>query len=213
MEDKAVREADPRMLNSLMELSRPYAARAGSPVITTVDPRIFTARYYGACMSCTFCSDACCYHGVDVDGVVAERILADAAEIEQFVGIGRDNWFDEEEPDPEMPGGTTRRTKTVGDACVFLSPRERGRGCLLHAFALSKGRDYHDYKPMVSTLFPLTFIDGELQLSSELEEETLVCRGDGPVAYDACRGELLYYFGAELVAELDDIRRRIAAAA
>jgi hypothetical protein len=65
---------------------------------------------------------------------------------------------------------------------------------------------------MVSTLFPVTFGDGALLCSDELHDETLVCAGDGPTAYAMARTELEFYFGAELVAELDAHARRLAAA-
>ena len=39
----------------------------GGPVLSAVDPRIFTLRYFTHCMACGFCHDACCHHGVDVD--------------------------------------------------------------------------------------------------------------------------------------------------
>jgi hypothetical protein len=56
---------------------------------------------------------------------------------------------------------------------------------------------------MVSSLFPVTFGSGTLLCSDELHDGTLVCAGDGPTAYEMARSELAFYFGAELVAELD----------
>ena len=58
---------------------------------------------------------------------------------------------------------------------------------------------------MVSTLVPLTFSEGLLCVSGELEDGTLVCGNTGPSAYEAVRPELAYYFGEELVRELDEI--------
>jgi hypothetical protein len=49
----------------------------------------------------------------------------------------------------------------------------------------------------------VTFGDGVLFCSEELVDGSLVCAGTGPTAYDMAREELAYYFGAELVAELD----------
>jgi hypothetical protein len=77
---------------------------------------------------------------------------------------------------------------------------------------METAQDYHLLKPMVSTLFPLTFAEGLLCLSGELEDGTLVCGGAGPSAYEAVRGELEYYFGRELVAELDTIAQQIKTA-
>lgn len=189
-----------------LPLSRSYAARAGQPVIAAVDPRVFTMRYFGACMSCTFCNDWCCSHGVDVDGVVAGHILEQADEIERYTGVPRDMWFERTKKDPEMPGGSVRRSRTLNGACVFLN--RAGRGCMLHAYALASGRDYHDVKPLVSALFPLTFSAGVLTIADELENSSLVCAGDGPTAYEASRAELLFYFGESCVVELDGLSNR-----
>lgn len=192
-------------------LSRPYAARDGAPVLTRVDEDVFTRRYFGACLACTFCGDACCDHGVDVDAATAARMLAQADAIEARVGVPRAAWFTGPlVADPELPGGAATRTRVAADGrgCVFRS-RDGGRGCQLHAYALETGQDYHLLKPMVSTLFPLTFTDGLLCLSAELADGTLVCGGSGPTAYEAVRDELAYYFGDELVAELDALSASI----
>jgi hypothetical protein len=74
---------------------------------------------------------------------------------------------------------------------------------MLHAFALERGLDYHEVKPMVSALFPVTFADGVLMASEEVEDGTLVCLDEGPTLYRGARAELLFYFGEALVAELD----------
>ena len=186
----------------LLALSRSYPARGGAPVLTHVDAEVFTRRYFAACLACSFCGDACCDHGVDADAATVRRILEQADAIEARVGVKREVWFTGPlAPDPDLPGGAATRTSVVDGACVFRS-RTR-RGCLLHAYAIETGQDYHLLKPMVSILFPLTFDGGVLCVSSELEEGTLVCGGHGPTAYEAVRGELAYYFGPEMVEELD----------
>ncbi|HEX7977217.1 MAG TPA: hypothetical protein VF461_01340 [Gemmatimonadaceae bacterium] len=150
-------------------------------------------------------------HGVDVSVVERDRILARADELEPLTGIPRDRWFlPTLEEDPDFPGGFATRTAVVDGACVFL--RRDGRGCLIHAALLARDEDYHALKPMVSTLFPVTFGDGALLCSDELHDESLVCAGDGPTAYAMARTELQFYFGAELVAELDALASRLAAA-
>ena len=191
-----------------VQLPRAYAALEGGPVLTSIDPRVFTARYFGVCMACGFCRDRCCEHGVDVDRVTALRILARAPELEPFVGSTSDTWFGAEEVDEEMPGGTVRRTTVVDGACVFLN--RSGRGCLLHAFASERGEDYHALKPMISALFPITFNDGLLTLAEEVEDGTLVCLGEGPTVYGAARAELAHYFGEPFVIEADRIGAALA---
>jgi Fe-S-cluster containining protein len=167
-----------------------------------VDDAMFTRRYFGHCLKCTFCGDACCNHGVDVSLRERDRILARAAELEPLVAVPRSGWFDTRVTlDADFPGGAATRTAVVDGACVFLQ-RDR-RGCLLHAVALAANEDYHAIKPMVSTLFPVTFGDGALLCSEELHDGTLICGGAGPTAYEMARGELAHYFGEDLVAELD----------
>lgn len=167
-----------------------------------VDDAIFTRRYFGHCMRCGFCADACCYHGVDVSVVERDRILARADELERLLPVARGGWFlPTITADPDFPGGAATRTAIVNGACVFL--QRDSRGCTLHALALASGEDYHAIKPMVSTLFPITFGGGALLCSEELLDGTLVCGGTGPTAYEMARSELEYYFGTELVAELD----------
>ncbi|NUQ21965.1 MAG: hypothetical protein HOQ09_13535 [Gemmatimonadaceae bacterium] len=192
-----------------LTLSRPYAARDGAPVIHAVDPAIFERRYFARCMACGFCADACCAHGVDVDGRVEEALLAESAAIESHTGVPVASWFaGPAQPDADVPGGTLRRTAVRDGFCVFHTPN--GRGCMLHAYALATGRDYHLVKPMVSTLFPVTFGEGTLLVSDELDEGSLVCGGDGPTAYEAARDEIRYYFGDSLVSELDSLAAGIS---
>jgi Fe-S-cluster containining protein len=187
-------------------LTRAYAARGGAPAIQQVDPAIFHRRYFGVCRRCTFCHDACCQHGVDVSVVERDRILAQADALEPIVGVPREQWFRENVvEDADFSGGAATRTAVVNGGCVFL--RRDARGCMLHAFALERGEDYHGLKPMVSALFPVTFGDGALLCSEELADGSLVCAGDGPTAYEMARDELAYYFGGELISELDVLRQ------
>lgn len=174
-----------------------------------MDPAIFRHRYFGHCLRCTFCNDACCDHGVDVSVIERDHILARADELEPLVGVPREEWFEQAlSADVDFPGGAATRSAVRNGACVF---RLSGtRGCSLHAFALERGDDYHDIKPMVSSLFPVTFGGGALLCSAELMDESLVCAGEGPTAYEMARSELRHYFGAQLIAELDDLAERAA---
>lgn len=174
-------------------------------MISQVDTDLFTRTYFTHCMRCTTCDDQCCSYGVDVDLENKARIEARAEEIERFTGIPRDRFFTEQvEVEPEYPGGGNTRTTTNERGCVFLTPG--GRGCMLHAFSLEKGIDYHELKPLMSSLFPCTFGDGALLVSEEVEEGSLACLGPGPSVYDGVRAELAWYFGPELVAELDILK-------
>ena len=154
------------------------------------------------CMDCSYCFDSCCAFGVDVDATNVVRLDAHREGLEAFTGIPRARWFtDGWTDDPEFPGGRHTRTRTEGGACVFRN--KAGRGCLIHSYAVSRGVDYHELKPMVSVLFPVTFDGGLLHASSEIEDRSLQCYGDGPTVYRGVRDEIAWYFGPALVEELD----------
>ena len=191
----------------MIALSKAYACVFGAPVIDRIDPAIFTHRYFTHCMACAFCKDSCCSYGVDIDVENVERILALAEDFDAFVGVPRSRWFtDRTWKDAEFPGGAQKRTRVKDGACVFLD-REK-RGCKIHAYCLANDIDYHQLKPLISTLFPITFEGGALVASGELEDGSLVCSGEGPVLYDGVRAELIYYFGEDFVAELDEIKAK-----
>jgi hypothetical protein len=195
-------------------LSRPYASRWGAPVVSRVDTAIFVHRYFMRCMECSYCFDSCCQYGVDVDAPNVERLRAHAVDLERYTGVPQDRWFTGEwTDDAEFPGGRHTRTRVEGGACVFRS-RRRGapgapgggaRGCMVHSFALERGLDYHELKPMVSVLFPVTFDEGLLHSSNEIVDRSLQCIDDGPTVYRGVRSEIAWYFGDALVGELDDL--------
>jgi hypothetical protein len=176
-------------------------------VISRVDPRIFRSRYFTHCLQCGFCHDWCCSFGVDVDLVTVANLRRHAQALEAYTGIPPERWFEDEiERDPELPGGGALRAAVVDGACVFLN--RRGRGCLLHAFCLSRGMDHHELKSLVDCLFPLTFEGGALCVADEVLDAELVCAGQGPTLYRGVRDELAYYFGADCVAALDALEAR-----
>jgi hypothetical protein len=189
----------------IVELPREHVSRYGAPRLSQVDTRVFALRYFQACMECRFCHDACCAYGVDVDAKAAERIASRADELEPFVSVPRTEWFtDEWVEDDEHPGGRSTRTRVRDGGCVFRN--RSGRGCLLHGYSLAVGLDYHELKPMVSALFPLTFDRGILLPSEEAREGGgLVCSGQGPTLYRGVRDELVFYFGDALVSDLDAV--------
>lgn len=187
-------------------LSRPYPCRWGAPVLDRVDPAIFHRTYFMHCMQCSYCFDSCCQYGADVDGPNVERLGAVAGELQQFTGVSLERAFTGEwNDDKEFPGARQTRTRVEDGACVF---RGRGtRGCQIHSFAVSRGTDYHELKPMVCILFPVTFDYGLLHPSNEILDRTLQCIDDGPTLYQGVRDEIAWYFGAELVAELDAMEK------
>jgi len=189
----------------IIPLSKSYPCSRGVPVIDRVDTSIFQLKYFAHCMSCNFCKDWCCWHGADVDVRNGDRILSKSNELEQYTGIPKEQWFDPEDTceDDEAPGKLWLRTRVVSGACVFLD--RSTRGCMLHSFSLQKNLDYHQLKPIVCAIFPLTFEEGLLIHADEVEEQSLVCAGQGLSLFEGVRNELLYYFGPEMIAELDHL--------
>ncbi len=187
-------------------LRQSYACRFGAPVIDRVDTAIFFRTYFVNCMACTYCHDSCCQYGSDIDGENVARVNAHAEELERYTGVPRAQWFTGEwNDDVEFPGGRQTRTAVQDGACVFKS--RTARGCMLHSFAESRGLDYHELKPMVASLFPVTFDGGLLHPSNEIVDRSLQCIDDGPSLYQGVRGEIEWYFGIALVEELDAIER------
>jgi hypothetical protein len=194
-------------MSGTVPLSRAYACRGGGPVLHAVETRIFALRYFRDCMACTFCNDICCSFGVDVDLGNVERLKAMPQDFHDFIGVPASEWFtDEVIADPEFPTGRHVRTQVRDGRCVFLNRQDRG--CKVHSWCLQKGLDYHTVKPLVSILFPLTFEYGVLAASNEIVDGSLACSGEGHTAYRGSRGEVDYYFGPELVAELDGLEAR-----
>jgi Fe-S-cluster containining protein len=193
----------------IVPLSRPHAARSGLPVVDRVDTRIYGERYFAACMECDFCYDSCCCNTAEVEAPVVEQILAHAAGLEA-AGVPPGRWFEEgfQECD-DHPGGRFTVTRVMDGACVFLN--RRGRGCLLHRYALEQGLDVRTIKPLACTAFPVWFSDGLLHPQPMIDDRSLVCLALGPTLYRSARGDLAYYFGADLVAELDALEIRVAA--
>ena len=77
---------------------------------------------------------------------------------------------------------------------------------MVHAFCLQNGMDYHELKPMVCCLFPVTFSEGLLTPSLDVDDLSLICLNQGVSLYTGAREELRYYFGDEPVAELDAVQ-------
>ncbi|MDX1429144.1 MAG: hypothetical protein R3282_02600 [Rhodothermales bacterium] len=198
-----------RVTRRFAHLGRSFPSRYGAPVIRRVDLAIFRRTYFTHCLRCTYCDDACCDHGVDVDLWHARQIDRWADEIEAYTGISRERWFTAEvEQDPEVPGGATRRTQVEDGHCIFLN--RRGRGCLLHSFCHDHDLDYHDLKSMVDCLFPLSFYEQTLCPADDVGDDSLICLDEGPTLYRGLRHELEYYFGKQFVSLLDEVEETAA---
>lgn len=196
--------------NQIIPLSREYTCKHAPITITFVNQNIFTHRYFTNCMGCDFCKDICCQYGVDIDIENVERLKQNAEALKPYVRYPVDQWFRAEfERDEEFPGNYYTRTLVKDGACVFRN--QLGRGCGIHRMCLDQGRDYHELKPLVCSLFPITFDYDSLLVSTELEDGSLICANTGPSAYRGNRNELIFYFGPELAAELDEIEKQVLA--
>jgi hypothetical protein len=203
-----VKEAGGAMI---VRLSRPFAARHGLPVVDRVDTRIYVWTYFAACMDCSFCYDTCCQYGATVEPRTVANVMEHADALEASVSFPRGQWFqDWYRAHQDYPDGRYTRTRVVEGACAFLN--RHGRGCLLHRFALERGLDVHEIKPMMCNLFPVLPEDGLLGPPEEIRDGSLTCLGGGPTLYRSARADLEYYFGAELVAELDVLETAVAGA-
>jgi Fe-S-cluster containining protein len=192
----------------LVALSRQYVPRTGVPVVDRIDLRLFTETFFSACMSCTFCHDSCCQYGATVEVPLMEWLLDHRDVLEPVVGRAASEWFDGAiRSDADYPGGRFTRTRVFDGRCVFLN--RAGRGCLLHSYALENHLPVHEWKPIACNLFPVWWDEGALVLPPEIDDRELVCLGEGETLYRSARNDLLYYYGPELVDELDRLEAAV----
>jgi hypothetical protein len=190
----------------LLPLKRAHEGRGGVFVVDRVDPRIFSLRYFAYCMQCTFCHDSCCQYGADIDEPNVERLMEHAAVLAPRIGYDAAVWTDgEPNEDDEYPRRKVHRLQNLDGACVFRN--RKGRGCQIHSYCLENGLDYHELKPVVCWLFPLSVDQRVLLPSDEVLDKSLACVDQGPTLYASQRDEVRYHFGPDLVAELDEMAR------
>ena len=191
---------------SIIPLGKEYSS--GNMLISFVHRDIFMKSYFARCLECNFCHDWCCSFGADIDIRNVERIQQHREGILKFVRPPEGEWFETEYSYfEEYEGNQYTRIHPQGSRCAFISKDQRG--CGLHRYAISKGMDYHEIKPLVCILFPLSFEEGILSVAPELGDNSLVCAGLGTSVYDSLRNELEFYFGREFVQELDDVKKEV----
>ncbi len=190
------------METDVIRLSKAYTCRYGAPVIREVESAIFVKGYFGDCMACDYCHDVCCSHGADVTAIDREQMANHAAALERHTGRPQSDWFNENRDlAADWPGGWATRIRAEDGHCLFLNTN--GRGCLIHDYALRNGVEVHTVKPMVCLLWPVTWLGETLRVSNELRDDPIICAGPGQTCYRSARSDIAYYFGPELVAELD----------
>jgi Fe-S-cluster containining protein len=192
--------------SKIIPLAKEYLS--GNMAISFVHRDIFLKTYFAHCLQCNFCHDACCSYGADIDIQNVEKIQQRKEEILPFIRPSDGEWFEAGYSYyEEYVGSQYTRINTQGPRCIFISKDQRG--CGLHRYAISKQMDYHEIKPLVCILFPLSFGEGILSPAPELDDNSLICSGSGYSAYQSLRNELEHYFGLELIAELDGIEKEV----
>ncbi|MBF0118637.1 MAG: hypothetical protein HQK79_07355 [Desulfobacterales bacterium] len=192
----------------IIKLKKEYACIYGTPKIRDVDDSIFKITYFANCMESTFCNDKCCSFGADIDFTNIKRLEKYADALEKLINIPMSDWFiNKTIEDKEFPGDLYTRIRTQDGLCIFVN--KSGRGCLIHKFCIENNIDYHELKPMVGCLFPITFDEGLIHPSNEVKDKSLLCLGGGTTnLYRGVRSDLLYYFGQDFINELDYLEIR-----
>jgi hypothetical protein len=172
-----------------------------------VDRNIFVRRVVADCMShgCVQVADegvalprprplleACCQYGADVDLAERDNILAHAAQIRSLLDVAAQDapWFTTEiQIDPDYPSGQHVRTATH----------------------LEGGWDFHQVKPHICRLFPMSYEDDAICISDDYEDYDCADAAGAPTLYRVARPTLDAVFGAELVAALDRVEATVPA--
>ncbi len=188
----------------IVKLSKTYKSREGKPVLREIDTDIFSIKCYSSCMSCHLCKDDCCKEGAIADVENVKKILKNEEFLKDKVDINPKYFFKEVFRDEDFPSGKGTFIPEKNGSCIFIN--KKGRGCRLHTLLVSQHRDYHELKPIICCLFPVSFEKGELCPAPEFNNKNFICLEGGSSLYDASRNELKYYFGEDFVRELDKIR-------
>ena len=195
-----------------------------------VDRNIFVRRVVADCMShgCTMVADegaplphprplleACCQYGADTDLTERDAILGHAAQLRSLLtpAAAAAPWFTTEvQEDPDYPSGRHVRTATFTRAdgvtgCVFLAHDRRG--CAIHRAALEGGWDFHQVKPHICRLFPMSYEEDAIVISDDYEDYDCADAAGAPTLYRVARDTLAAVFGEPLVAALDRVEATV----
>ncbi|MCU0723654.1 MAG: hypothetical protein MUC63_08570 [Planctomycetes bacterium] len=194
----------------LVDLKKTYESRGGLPRIEKIDSLIFSIAFpQGSCGPA--CRDVCCSGGATMDIVAFERLLKHRNE-PAFEGVVFDGYRFEK--DSYSPGGLGCYTRFEGNRCTF---QNRSWGCSIHSFCLANRIDVRELKFFTCCLFPVEVnkigdVRNVLTAGYEMRhaEYDLPCKKNGgaPV-FDVAKGDLEYFYGGALVAEIEEIRRSL----
>lgn len=155
------------------------------------------------------CTSRCCRHGVYLDPIERDRILAHAGMIEKYFDEtqtkSRAGWFDnDEEEDSDFPSGKCVSTGVHNEKCVFLNKSGR---CTIQIAETEEGMQRFSLKPFYCILFPMVKIDGVFQFDDLCSGESACCtssRDSKDKMVEACSIELEHALGASKYKEVLD---------
>lgn len=179
------------------------------------DPQIFTDGFEDP-NGPNACTSHCCRHGVYLDPVERDRILAHADVVEKYLDEtqvrDRDKWFDNsEEEDPDFPSGKCVSTQVHNDKCVFLNKEGK---CVLQVTEKEERMQRFSLKPFYCILFPIVKVDGVFTYDDFCSGESACCtasRGSKDKMIELCAIEFEHALGASKYGEiLDQYRNKLA---
>lgn len=164
------------------------------------------------------CTSKCCQHGVYLDPVERDRILAHADIVEKFIDEtqtkDRSKWFDNtEEEDSDFPSGKCVSTEMYNDKCVFLDKMGR---CVLQVVEMEEKMPRFSLKPYYCVLFPIVKVDGVFQYDDFCSGESPCCTASQESTdkmVEICSIELQHALGASVYNEVLNYYRNTFASA
>ncbi len=170
-----------------------------------IDPLIFTFSF-----NCR-CNGECCYYGVYTDLKEHDYILSIKEKILPLMDDSQtkdiSKWFEPQEEDEDFESGVAVGTELHNNKCVFLD--QKGL-CTLQKLANQEGEHKWKYKPLYCILFPLTIYEGALTIDDDHINRLKTCNrapAENTSIFEACREELIHFFGEKGFAELDEYRK------
>ncbi len=159
------------------------------------------------------CTSKCCQHGVYLDPLERDRILAHADIVEKYLDEtqtrDRNRWFDNtREEDTDFPSGVCVSTEVHNDKCVFLDGKGR---CVLQVAEKEEGMERFSLKPFYCVLFPIVKVHGAIEYDDFCSGDSPCCtatRDNQEKMVESCAIELVHALGADKYKEVLDYYRK-----
>ncbi len=159
------------------------------------------------------CTGRCCRHGVYLDPVERDNILAHADIVEKYFDEtqtkDRSKWFNNtQEKDVDFPSGVCVGTEIHNDKCVF---QKKDGMCTLQVAEKEEGMERFSLKPFYCVLFPIVKVDGVIEYDDFCSGDSPCCTavsGNAPKMVESCYIELEHALGAEKYREVLDFYRK-----